>query len=419
MQAVILAAGACSRFWPLNDAHKSLIKIMGKPIIQHTIESLERVGIENAIIIQNPSRDVESILGKKIDNVEIDYVVQNEPLGMGNALYQAKELLDEKFFVLNPEEFFAHEFLNKMIEKQKSTESNLILLGKETDTPWLYGILKLDGDRAIDLLEKPEPGKEPSNIKVAGIYLLSKEFFDYYERVERHQYDYEDALRLYMKEKDVRVVLTEKNLPTLKYPWHVLDVARLKLSELIDREVDESAEIADTAVIEGPVHIGKNTKIMEHAVIKGPVWIGDNCVIGDHTLIRDHTNIEDNCIIGSHAEIARSVLQENVHVHSGFIGDSVIGKNVRIGAGIVTANARLDRKTVKTTVKDKKVDTKRKSFGTAIGSGTKIGVHVSIMPGVLIGRNSVVGPHTIVKKNVPDKSLVYSKFEEVVKERLK
>lgn len=419
MQAVILAAGACSRFWPLNDTHKALIKIAGKPIIQHTIESLERAGVKKVVVIQNPNRDIESILGKKVGNIELKYVIQEKPLGMGNALHKAKEILDEQFFVLNPEQYFAHEIIEEMLKKQIDTGSQLILLGKKTETPWIYGILNLENDRANDLIEKPKPGEEPSNIKVAGIYLLPKEFFEYYNRVERHMYDYEDALRLYMKEKDVRVVFTSKDLPTLKYPWHALEATKLKLSELKDQEIDKSAEIASTAIIEGPVHIGKNTKVMEHAVIKGPVWIGDNCIVGNHALIRDHTNIEGNCVIGAHCEITRSLIQENVHTHSGFIGDSIIGRNCRIGAGIITANVRLDRKTVKAVVKGKKTDTKRKSFGTAIGSNTKIGVHVSIMPGILIGKNCVVGPHTIVKENIEDDTTYYSKFEGVVKKRSK
>lgn len=419
MQAVILAAGACSRFWPLNDVHKSLIKIAGKPIIQHTIESLGKANIKRVIIVQNPTKDVEQIIGRKVGDIEIEYVIQDQPLGMGNALHQAKELLDEAFFVLNPEHFLAHEIIEELLKKQVATNAGVVLLGSETETPWLYGILSLEGDRAIDLIEKPKHGEEPSNIKVAGIYLLSKEFFEYYDRVEKHMYDYEDALRLFMKEKEARVVTIEKKLPTLKYPWHILRIANLKLRELKEQEIDKSAKIASTAIIEGPVHIGKNTKVMEYAVIKGPVWIGDNCIVGDHALIRDYTDIEDNCIVGAHSEVTRSVIQEGVHVHSGFIGDSIIGRNCKIGAGFITANVRLDRNEVKSVVKGKKVETKLKSLGAVIGANTKVGVNVTTMPGVLIGKNCFIGPNTMVKENVEDDSIFYSKFEKVVKKRSK
>ena len=62
MQAVILAAGQSSRFWPLNQRHKSLIKIMGKPLIWYTIQGLKKAGIKETIIIQSPGKDIEEKL---------------------------------------------------------------------------------------------------------------------------------------------------------------------------------------------------------------------------------------------------------------------------------------------------------------------------------------------------------------------
>ena len=59
MQAVILAAGESSRFWPLNKNHKSLIKIMGRPLIWWTLKSLEKAGISEAVIIQGPKKEIE------------------------------------------------------------------------------------------------------------------------------------------------------------------------------------------------------------------------------------------------------------------------------------------------------------------------------------------------------------------------
>jgi len=64
MQAVILAAGQSSRFWPLNKRHKSLIKIMGKPLICYTIESLKKLKIKEILIVQSPKREIEEELKK-------------------------------------------------------------------------------------------------------------------------------------------------------------------------------------------------------------------------------------------------------------------------------------------------------------------------------------------------------------------
>ena len=89
MQAVVLAAGQSSRFWPLNRRHKSLIKIMGKPLIWYTIESLRKAGINDIIIVQNPSRDIEEELKNR--DLNLKYIIQKEPKGAGNDLIQAEE----------------------------------------------------------------------------------------------------------------------------------------------------------------------------------------------------------------------------------------------------------------------------------------------------------------------------------------
>ncbi len=238
MQAVILAAGESSRFWPLNTKHKSLIKIMGKPLIWYTIESLKKAEIKNIIVVQGTKKDIEEELKNYDLGVDIKYIVQSEPKGMGNALFQAKEFLKDQFFVLNAERFDNENYIKLILEKQKSSGSKLILLGAETETPWLFGILELEDDKAKNLTEKPEKGKEPSNIKVVGIYFLPKEFLDYYQRIPEHMYSFEDALSLYMKEKDVRTVITQDKSIPFKYPWHLFEINKYLMDKYLRNEVN-------------------------------------------------------------------------------------------------------------------------------------------------------------------------------------
>lgn len=412
MQAVILAAGESSRFWPLNTAHKSLVRIMGKSLLEWTIESVRKAGIEDITIIENPNREIE----KQLASENLSFVVQPEAKGMGNAILHAENLLKEHFLVLNPNFMDADYFINLMIEKQNQKNSNMVLLGKETDRPWVYGMLELEGDVAKNLIEKPEKGKEPSNIKVVGIYLLPLNFLDYYKKVSEHMYSYEDALRLFMQKNKVHVVKTDKDTPSLKYPWELLEATKIMLSEkLKGQEIADTAEIARNVVIEGNVHIGENTKVFENAVIKGSCYIGNNCVIGTNAVIRENVNIEDNCVIGANCEIARSIIQEGTHVHSQYVADSVIGKNSRIGAGFITANRRLDRGDIKTAVKGENVNSGLTSFGVIIGDNTNIGIGVKTMPGVMIGSNCVIGPGSVVFENIENNTRFYTKFENVIK----
>ena len=113
-QAIILAAGESSRFWPLNQRHKSLFKIMGRPLIWYTIESLRKAGIKDIIVVQGPKKEVEEELKNYNLGVGIKYVIQSEPKGMGNALWQTRNLIKNRFFVLNAERVDCDEIIQNL-----------------------------------------------------------------------------------------------------------------------------------------------------------------------------------------------------------------------------------------------------------------------------------------------------------------
>ena len=88
-----------------------------------------------------------------------------------------------------------------------------------------------------------------------------------------------------------------------------------------------------------------------------------------------------------------------------------------MGAGTIIANLRFDRKEIKAVVKGKTVETKRKKFGSVFGRGVQTGINVSIMPGVLIGGEAIIGPHTLVKENIKEGTAFYSHFAGFKKEK--
>jgi UDP-N-acetylglucosamine diphosphorylase / glucose-1-phosphate thymidylyltransferase / UDP-N-acetylgalactosamine diphosphorylase / glucosamine-1-phosphate N-acetyltransferase / galactosamine-1-phosphate N-acetyltransferase len=394
MQAVILAAGESSRFWPLNYSHKSLIKIMGKPLIWYTIDSLKKAGIKDIIVVQGPKKEIEEELNNY--DLGIKFVVQNEPKGMGEAVCLAENLISDAFFVLHAHKIDVGEYTKSMQDKAQESNADLIVLGTKTEEPSSCGIFKLEGDRVQELIEKPQEGKEPSNIKAVGIYLLPKTFFDYHKKVIPQHYSFEDALNMYMKEKDVRIVNIDRD-NSLKYPWHLLGVNKY----LIDKYLGKKN------------YIGKNVKIFENAIIKAPCYIGDNCVVGNNALIREYTDLEAGSVVGANAEVARCIFQEDAHIHSGYFGDSILGKGCRVGAGTVTANLRNDREEIKSTVKGEKITTGLKSLGAIVGQNTKIGINCSLMPGVLMGSDCSIWPNTFVRENVEDGMTYYTEYKGV------
>ena len=414
MQAVILAAGESSRFWPLNQKNKSLFKIMGRPLIWYTIESLKKAGVKNVVIVQGAKKDVEKELAQYKLGVSVKYVIQSKPKGMGNALLQAKKLLKDNFFILDVGRLDAGNYL----KSAKNIKAPFVLFAARTKNPSLYGILKMNKKKVERIIEKPKPGREPSNLRIVGVYKLSKNFFDYHKKVKKNIYDFEDTLNLIIKNEKVGLVKIKENDLATKYPWQLFKVNKYLMDKNLKRKISKNLKIAKSTKIEGKVFIGKNVKIFENVVIKGPCYIGDNCTIGNNALVREYTNLENNCVIGAKAEITRSIFQENVHCHSGFFGDSIFDRRCRIGAGTVTANFRIDRQEVKSIVKGEKINTGNKNLGCIIGENTKFGIHCSLMPGILIGANCVIGPKSIISENIENNTIFFSEFKGTKKKKI-
>ncbi len=407
MQAVIIAAGESSRFWPLNQNHKSSLYLLSKPLVYWTIKGLVQNGIKDIVVVCGASSALPELLKKENDlGVPLRFVFQEKPLGTGNALWQAKEFVKEPFFAVWPNKINSKDLVAKMVEKKKAEGFDAIFAGAKTSSPWDYGVAKFQGDQLVEIQENPERGKEPSDIKIIGFHFLEPDFFDYYSKLPKHhEADLIDAINAYLKEKKCSVALFEKDVPALKYPWELFGILDILFhSENFKPAISPSAQIGKNVIMKGQVFIGANTKIQDNTVIEGPCFIGADCVIGHSNILRGPLNIEKNVVTGAFCEIKHSVIQEGSHFHSGYIGDSIIGKNCRVGAGFIVANRRLDRKEIGVTVKNKKTNTGLTYFGVVVGDNTSIGIRAGTMPGVLIGSDCTVGPGTIVFQNMQDRS---------------
>ena len=415
MQAVILAAGESSRFWPFNYQHKSLFKIMGRSLIWYTIESLRKNGIKNIIVIQGIKRSIEKELKKHQFKVKIRYVVQSKPKGSGDALQQAEKLIKENFIVLGPHKIDLDNYLQLLLKKFKENPHKIILLGVKTARPWDFGILKFKGKKVLKIEENPQKGKEPSNIKSTEIYIFPRNFFDYCHRVSKREESLIDAINLFIKENGTELVLLKEEVISLKYPWELLDANEYLLKKIktkLKGKIEKNCKISDSLIIR------KESLLKSGTYVKDSVYIGKNCQIGPNCFIRGFTSIGDNCRIGNGVEIKNSIIRDNTSIsHLSYIGDSIVGENCNLGAGTITANIRFDRKSITSKVKKKLIDTKKRKFGCVLGNNTKAGINVSFMPGILIGSNCVIGPNSVVIKNIKDNKVFYTKFKQVVKNR--
>jgi len=190
--------------------------------------------------------------------------------------------------------------------------------------------------------------------------------------------------------------------------WEALKKKDALLSKFKKSEIN--GIIGKNVHVSGILILGDGSKILENSIIEGPVYVGKNCVIGPHAHIRSYTIIGDNSKIGK-TEIKGSLIMNNVRAdHFGYIGDSILGDSVHIGAGVVTANLRFDNKDI--------LDTNMKKLGIIVGDNVQIGINVSTLPGTFIGPNTWVYPGSIVKGFLPANKLLKSKIEYEVSDKL-
>ena len=409
-QAVVLAAGKSSRMWPLSQhRQKSMYRFLGRPLLEHTLSGLAKAGIKDVVLVISPEdRDITERFGsgKRLD-LRIRYVEQPRPAGMGDAIIRASALLEGEFFVLAGTKVNCADIVRK-IRKQARGRAEMVLSTVKTNDPATYGIAYVRGSKVLRVVEKPK--KARSNIKIGGVYWLTRAFLDTLQHVRQQEYSLEQAIQLFIESgHEVRHVTYDNSLDySLKYPWHILDVNAKLLATLPKKpKVSSKARISRTAVIKGSVLIEDGVQVMERAVIKGPCYIGKNAVIGDHTLIRENVSVGEGSLVGAYTEVKNSWIGSNVKMHGAFLGDSVVDDDARLAKNTVTANRRFDRAAVKSKIGRARISTKLGYLGAIVGMGASTGVNTSLMPGVKIGEFSVIGPGTVVKRDIPDNSKVY------------
>ena len=195
---------------------------------------------------------------------------------------------------------------------------------------------------------------------------------------------------------------------------------RMNMPTGVVKDAVGNVYIADTAYVEdgvhitGPAYIGKGVRVFHGADLRGPVYIGEKSLIGQYVNVRQ-SMVSQHCIVGAGSEVNRSYLGQHSMLHAAMILDSVLADSenpenpTNISARTVAANLRADRGNVKSTVKGQPFNTQRNNLGAIVGSGAFIAVNAMLMPGVKIGENGVVGPSTVVLKDVPDNTRYYVK----------
>jgi bifunctional UDP-N-acetylglucosamine pyrophosphorylase/glucosamine-1-phosphate N-acetyltransferase len=405
MKAVILAAGKSTRTWPLTSKKpKALLKAANKTIIEHNLEQLDGLVEEAIIVVGFEAGQIKTLLGKKFGKIRISYAEQKEQLGTGHALLQAEKLINNGFIVMVSDDFYSKEDIKRCLKHK------YCVLAKKVSRPEGFGVFLTKDGLVTDLVEKPR--RFISDLANTACYVLDKKIFSYVKKIkrsERGEYELTDAVKEFARNEAVRLEEVKGYWIPVPFPWSLLEANEFFLKKIKGKI---EGTIKKGATVKGEVIVGRGTVIKSGSYIEGPVTIGENCSIGPNCYLRNCVAIGNNCKIGNAVEIKNSIIMDNTKVpHLSYIGDSVIGENVNLGAGTITANLRHDDKAVKSLVKGEMVDTGRRKLGAIIGDNAKTGINSALMPGVKIGFSSAVGPSATIFKDVADNAFAYTKFD--------
>ncbi|NBS13735.1 MAG: UDP-N-acetylglucosamine diphosphorylase [Verrucomicrobia bacterium] len=180
----------------------------------------------------------------------------------------------------------------------------------------------------------------------------------------------------------------------VNHAWEVLP----KISDYLQKHLKKGskAKLVGAPVIGENVFLGEGTLVEPGVYIRGPAWIGKNCEIRHGAYIRENVIAGDGCVLGNSCEFKNCVLLSGAHVsHFSYVGDSVVGRNVNLGAGVILSNYRLDGQAIRVRVAGQLVETGLRKFGAMVGDRASIGCNAVVNPGSLVAKEAKILPGTI------------------------
>ncbi len=393
MQTVVLAAGEGTRMRPLT-AHtpKPMLPVAGRPLVVHCLEDAIAAGASRVTVVVGYEADtVRAALADREWPVPVETATQPTQRGTADAVRAARDTLrDDPFAVLNGDVLYDRTSLASLYDAGPAVGSFRV------ENPSAYGVLRVDDDRVRGVVEKPTD--PPSDLVNAGAYVFPAEARDWLDVDEstRGEAEVTDVLQRTCESTAVSAVPFERWLDVGR-PWELLAATEWKLDSL-DREV--AGDVDADATLRGDVRVEAGAVVEPGVVIEGPAHIGADCHIGPNAYIRGATSLGPGVRVGHGVEVKNSVVMAGSAIpHLTYLGDSVLGRNVNLGAGTTVANLRHDGENVQLTVKGDRVDTGRRKFGVVCGDEVKTGVNCSLNPGVTLGTGVTVEPGATVRRD--------------------
>ena len=440
---VLLCAGKSSRL--KFNLPKVILPINGKTLLQRSLHSLGKLSPSKTIIVAGFKKELVINLSKTLNYKNLNFVVQKEQLGTGDAVKKAASSLDNKSIalIMNGDTPFVDEgTINQALSQYRKTKSVFTIATTKPSSPFGYGRILRDNDgQILDIVEEKDCDDKQKLIKEvnAGLYLIAtdylKKFVKKIKKNKNSEYYLTDLVNIFVRNglrvdsvpiKDERKFININTFDDYREA-HNLDKMfiyeecvkqNIFLSDPESFQKDLDVKISKNVYIGPNVILKGNTELKEGVRIEGSTFIS-NSLIGKGTLVKPFTTIEDSSIgsyvqvgpfsnlrpgntidnnakIGNFVEIKKSKIGNKSKVpHLSYIGDTEMGSMVNIGAGTITCN----------------YDgfTKHK---TNIDDNVFIGSDTMLIAPIKVGKGSTTAAGSILNSNIPSQTLAVTRVKE-------
>jgi bifunctional UDP-N-acetylglucosamine pyrophosphorylase/glucosamine-1-phosphate N-acetyltransferase len=435
LRALLLAAGKGTRM--RSRLPKVLHPLAGQPMVLHALAAARAAGDEQpTLVIGYEAEQIRAAVGD-----QADYVEQNEQLGTGHAVAQAREALqDSADLVLVSSAdmpLLEAETLQRLVATQSGHDGPFTMLTVSQDDPRGFGrvLRSVPGGPVQAIIEEAEATPDQMAITElnVGAYCFRAEWLwqaldKLSPSAKKGEYYLTDLVAIAVDAGEKVAALAVEDAEQaigVNTREHLAQAEAAIRRRILRAHMLAGVTIVDPAssYIDAGVRIGQDTVIRPNTHIEGDTVIGADNVIGPNCVIRD-SQIGDHCVLdGSYIEGARiennvdvgpfshlrkgAHLQDHVHIgnyaelknsvmgpgskmgHNSYLGDTIVGANVNIGAGTITANYDGTNK-----------------HKTEIGEGAFIGVDSMLVAPLKIGKGARTGAGAVVTKDVPAYTLV-------------
>jgi len=442
--AVILAAGQGTRM--KSKLYKVLHPVVGRPMVQHVIENLNTVKLDKVItIVGFGAEQVKDQIGDKSQ-----YVVQEEQLGTGHAVLQAKDLLINEegttIVACGDTPLITGETFERLFNHHEGENASATILTATTPDPAGYGRVIRNADNKVErIVEQKDASNEEllvNEINTGTYCFNNRDLFAAIQEVSNEnaqgEYYLPDVIEILRNQnKKVTAFMTADFEETLGVNDRVAlaQAEKIMKKRINEKHMRNGVAIIDPdhTYIEPDVIIEQDVTIHPGTIIKGATTIKtdsiigpnsevSNCFIGEATLVKqsvahdskigDRVNIgpfahiRPESVVGNHAklgnfvEIKKTTIGENSKVsHLSYIGDAKVGRNVNVGCGTITVN----------------YDGKNK-YLTTIEDDAFVGCNSNLIAPVTIGKGAYVAAGSTINKDVPENALSIARARQTNKE---